>query len=154
MLAEQREPRYTRAERRAPQRERPFEAHRSEPNYWLSCLLISEDAMAPYVRGEQDELWQHESGKSSPGEILNALSTFGAEGRPIWKPMHMQPIYRNNKFVTVNGNGRGQSNAYNSEHCVDVGAKLFRCGLCLPSDNKMTPEQQDKVIEIVRRCFQ
>ena len=68
--------------------------------------------------------------------------------------MHMQPIYRTNAFVTVEGNGRGRSNAYIVETGVDVGADIFRRGLCLPSDNKMTVEQQGKVMEIIRRCFE
>lgn len=131
----------------------PFDVEKSQPNFWLSCLIIDEDAMAPHVRGEQDELWKRESGKSSPGEILAAIAAFGAEGRPIWKPMHMQPIYRTNPFVTVEGNGRSRTNAYIKGSGVDVGADIFRRGLCLPSDNKMTEEQQDKVIEIIHRCF-
>ncbi|MBR4587112.1 MAG: DegT/DnrJ/EryC1/StrS family aminotransferase [Lachnospiraceae bacterium] len=131
----------------------PIDFENSEPNYWLSCILINESAMEPFVRGENDELWQHESGKSSPGEILAALAAFNAEGRPIWKPMHMQPIYRTNPFVTVEGNGRGRTNAYISGSSVDVGADIFRRGLCLPSDNKMTAEQQDIVIEIIKNCF-
>lgn len=121
----------------------PWERKRSVPNFWLSCLIINEEAMAPHVRGEQDELWKHEPGKSSPGEILAAIRAFGGEGRPIWKPMHMQPIYRTNAFVTVDGNCSR----------IDVGADIFRRGLCLPSDNKMTVKQQDKVIEIIKRCF-
>ncbi len=132
----------------------PFDENKSEPNFWLSCCLIDESAMAPHVRGEQDELFIHEPGKSSPGEILAAISAFKAEGRPIWKPMHCQPIYRTHKFVTVEGNGRGRSNAYIAGSGADVGADLFRRGLCLPSDNKMTAEQQDIVIEIIHRCFQ
>jgi len=131
----------------------PYDAERAQPNFWLSCLLINEDAMAPMVRGERDYLWKYESGKSSPQEILEAISAFNAEGRPIWKPMHMQPIYRTNPFVTVEGNGRGRSNAYISGSGIDVGADIFRRGLCLPSDNKMTPEQQDRIIEIIHRCF-
>ena len=136
-----------------PEQMNPFDAEKSEPNYWLSCMLIDENAMAPYVRGEQDELWQTEKGKSSPGEILGAIAAFNAEGRPIWKPMHMQPIYRMNVFVTAEGNGRGCTNAYIAGSGIDVGADIFRRGLCLPSDNKMTPDQQDKVIEIIHRCF-
>ncbi|WP_196812498.1 DegT/DnrJ/EryC1/StrS family aminotransferase [Butyrivibrio sp. XPD2002] len=133
----------------------PYDAEKSEPNFWLSCILVDEDAMAPFVRGEKDQLWQHESGKSSPGEILAVLNTFGAEGRPIWKPMHCQPIYRSNAFITKTGNGRARSNAYIQESgMVDCGADIFRRGLCLPSDNKMTAEQQEKVIEIIHRCFQ
>lgn len=132
----------------------PYDSEKSEPNFWLSCCLIDEAAMAPHVRGEQDELFIHEPGKSSPGEILAAIAAFKAEGRPIWKPMHCQPIYRTHKFVTVEGNGRGRSNAYIAGSGADVGADLFRRGLCLPSDNKMTAEQQDVVIDIIHRCFQ
>ena len=79
----------------------PWDEEKSEPNFWLSCLLIDEDAMAPHVRGEKDELWTTEPGKSSPGEILAAISAFNAEGRPIWKPMHMQPLYRSHPFIGV-----------------------------------------------------
>lgn len=134
----------------------PYDAENSVPNFWLSCMLINEDAMAPHVRGEQDELWNPMQGvnKSSPGEILSAISYFGAEGRPIWKPMHMQPIYRTHSFVTVEGNGRGRANAYTTSSGVDVGADIFRRGLCLPSDIKMTMEQQDRVIDIIHRCFE
>ena len=125
------------------------------PNYWLSCLLIDKDAMCPQVRGEQDNLYVSEVGKSCPTEILEALAAFNAEGRPIWKPMHMQPIYRMHGFVTKTGNGRGKSNAYIAgETAVDIGADIFERGLCLPSDNKMTMEQVDKVCEIIRRCFE
>lgn len=82
------------------------------------------------------------------------LAAFGAEGRPLWKPMHMQPVYRMNAFVTREGNGRGNSDAYLEKgNAMDVGADLFERGLCLPSDNKMTEEEQERVIEIVERCF-
>lgn len=131
----------------------PFE-NVSVPNYWLSCLLIDEDAMAPMVRGEQDYLYKHEPGKSSPQEILDVIAAFNAEGRPIWKPMHMQPIYRMNPFVTAEGNGRSRTNAYIKGSGIDVGVDIFARGLCLPSDNKMTAEQQDVIIEIIHRCFQ
>ena len=131
----------------------PWDEEKSIPNFWLSCLLIKPEAMAPHVRRELDEFWRHEDGKSSPGEILAALASFNAEGRPIWKPMHMQPIYRENCFITVEGNESGRSNAFIEGKGVDVGADIFRRGLCLPSDNKMTPDQQDKVIEIIKRCF-
>jgi dTDP-4-amino-4,6-dideoxygalactose transaminase len=66
----------------------------------------------------------------------------------------MQPIYRMNPFVTADGNGRAKSNAYISGSSVDVGMDIFERGLCLPSDNKMTAEQQDVVIEIIRKCFE
>lgn len=126
-----------------------------ELNYWLSCLLIDEDAMCRQVRGEKDYLYISEPEKSCPQEILDVLAAFNAEGRPIWKPMHLQPIYRMSGFVTREGNGRARSNAYIEGNAVaDVGADIFRRGLCLPSDNKMTVEEQERVIEIIRRCFE
>ncbi len=131
----------------------PYDEEKSVPNFWLSCMLINEDAMAPQVRGENDYLYHTEPGKSSPSEILEAIATFKAEGRPVWKPMHCQPIYRTHKFITIDGNGRGKTNAYIAGGGIDVGADLFRRGLCLPSDNKMTPEQQDIIIDIIHRCF-
>ena len=136
-----------------PVKMNPWNREKSIPNFWLSCCIIDEDAMAPMVRSEQDFLYKSEKGKSCPQEILDALASFNAEGRPIWKPMHMQPIYRTNPFVTVEGNGRGRSNAYIKGSGIDVGADIFRRGLCLPSDNKMTLEQQDRIIEIIHRCF-
>ncbi len=131
----------------------PYDEKKSEPNFWLSCMLIDKDAMCKQVRGEKDVLYVSEPGKSCPTEILDAISALNAEGRPIWKPMHMQPIYRTHAFITENGNGRGNSNAYIVGWGVDVGADIFRRGLCLPSDNKMTAEQQDRVLEIIHRCF-
>ena len=126
-----------------------------KPNYWLSCLLVNKEAMCRQIRGEQKSLYVSEPGKSCPTEILEALSAFNAEGRPIWKPMHMQPIYRMHSFVIREGNGRGKSNAYFAEENVaDVGMDIFERGLCLPSDNKMTMEQVDRVCEIVKRCFE
>ncbi len=101
----------------------PYDAVNSVPNYWLSCMLIDESAVKHV----------------SPEKILAALTEMNAEGRPIWKPMHMQPMYRNHAFVTA------------AE--TDVGADIFARGLCLPSDNKMTPEQQDAIIAAIRDCF-
>jgi len=132
----------------------PYDEEHSEPNFWLSCLLIDRDAMCPQVRGEKEALFIPEPGKSCPTEILEALAWFHAEGRPIWKPMHMQPIYRMNPFITAAGNGRARSNAYIQEVKVpDVGADIFERGLCLPSDNKMTEDEQKQIIEIIHRCF-
>lgn len=139
----------------------PYDKDSSEPNFWLSCLLIEPEAMCKQVRGEQEALYLSEAGKTCPTEILETLARYNAEGRPIWKPMHMQPIYRMNGFVTREGNGRAKTNAYISGGAVgkdgrplDVGMDLFHRGLCLPSDNKMTEEEQKKVIEIIRSCFE
>ena len=129
-------------------------------NYWLSCLIIDEEAMCKQMRSESEALYISEHGKSCPTEILDTLAKYNAEGRPIWKPMHMQPIYRMHGFVTREGDGRGRTNAYISAGTIgldgkplDVGMDIFRRGLCLPSDNKMTVGEQDRVIEIVRACF-
>ncbi len=122
----------------------PFDENNSVPNYWLSCMLIDPEAMCRQVRSEKEALYIPESGKSCPTEILETLAKYNAEGRPIWKPMHMQPIYRNHDFVTKEGIGKS----------IDVGMDIFHRGLCLPSDIKMTEEQQKKVIEIVKSCFE
>ena len=127
----------------------------SEPNFWLSCLLIDPSAICKQVRGDCDAAYIKERGKTCPTEILETLAKYNAEGRPIWKPMHLQPIYRMNPFVTASGNGRAGSNAYIAgDKPLDVGADIFARGLCLPSDNKMTEDEQAAVIEIVRSCFE
>ena len=125
-----------------------------EPNYWLSCLLIDEEAMCRQIRSEQDVCYVREEGKSCPTEILEAIASINAEGRPIWKPMHMQPIYRLNPFIVRDGIGRARSNAYIDGGAVDVGMDIFNRGLCLPSDNKMTAEEQERVIGVIRSCFE
>lgn len=122
-----------------PVRMNPYIEDIMEPNFWLSCMIIDKEAMSRQVRSENDALYISESGKSCPTEILEALARHNAEGRPIWKPMHMQPIYRMNKFVKADA--------------VDVGADIFERGLCLPSDIKMTVEEQDTVIQIIKNCF-
>lgn len=131
----------------------PIDFENSEPNYWLSCMILDKDAMCRQVRGEQDALYVPEHGKSCPTEILDAIASINAEGRPIWKPMHMQPIYRMNPFVVRDGNGRARTNAYISGGASDIGMDIFSRGLCLPSDNKMTVEQQDRIIEVIKSCF-
>lgn len=137
-----------------PVKMNPFEEGKANPNFWLSCLLVDRDAMCKQVRSETEALFVPEHGKTCPTEILQALVSIKAEGRPIWKPMHAQPIYRMNPFITVSGSGRAKTNAYISGTFEDVGMDIFDRGLCLPSDNKMTVEQQDRVIEVIRRCFE
>ena len=139
----------------------PFDEENSVPNYWLSCMLIDENAMCKQVRGENEVAYIKEKGKTCPTEILETMMKYNAEGRPIWKPMHMQPIYRMNGFVTREGNGRGKTNAYiqggalgKDGRPLDVGMDIFQRGLCLPSDNKMTEEEQNIIIEIIRSCFE
>ena len=132
----------------------PFDKEKSNPNFWLSCLIVDKAAMCKQVRSESDNCYIKEKGKSCPTEILEAISLINAEGRPIWKPMHNQPIYRMNPFITSDGNGRAKTNAYISGEATDVGMDIFDRGLCLPSDNKMTAEEQDRVIKVIRDCFE
>jgi len=124
-----------------------------EPNYWLSAMIIGRTAMCRQLRDDCNALYIPEKGKSCPTEILEAIGSINAEGRPIWKPMHMQPMYRINHFVTTAGEGRARTNAYIAGGVADVGADIFARGLCLPSDNKMTEEQQDSIISIIKSCF-
>ncbi len=112
----------------------------TEPNFWLSCLLVDEDAMTEQIRSDHDSRYTKESGKSCPDEIREVLASYNIETRPIWKPMHLQPIYADHDFITA-ADGI----------CVDE--DIFNRGLCLPSDIKMTVEEQDAVIEIIRSLF-
>ncbi len=123
-----------------PVKMNPFDEENTEPNFWLSCMIINEDAMCKQERGDLTASYETESGKSCPTEILEKIAEINAEGRPIWKPMHMQPIYKNNPFVSVDKK--------------DVGADIYERGLCLPSDNKMTADEQAVIIEVVKRCFE
>ncbi len=118
----------------------PYNPDECEPNFWLSCLLINEEAMCSQTRTDFKASYISQKGKSCPTEILERLEKYNIEGRPIWKPMHLQPIYKNNPFVSLSGE--------------NVGSDIFTRGLCLPSDNKMTPDEQDMVIEIIRSCFE
>ena len=125
-----------------------------EPNYWLSAFTIDPDYMCKHVRGECDALYIPEEGKSCPTEILEVISSINAEGRPIWKPMHMQPMYRMHECIGREGTIRAKTNAYVAGEVTDVGADIFQRGVCLPSDNKMTVEQQDRIIEAIKACFE
>lgn len=132
----------------------PYNKDTMEPNFWLSCMIIEKDAMCKQVRSETEAMYISEPGKTCPTEILETLAKYNAEGRPIWKPIHMQPIYRLNPFITKDGNGRARTNAYIAGGSMDVGMDIFDRGLCLPSDINMTEEEQEIVISIIRSCFE
>ena len=125
----------------------PYDKENSEPNYWLSCLLIDKEAMKLENSGD------NKCGKTNPKEILEVLSSFNAEGRNIWKPMHLQPIYKFNSFITKDSSDKEIIDKVGYQKNIDVGKDIFERGLCLPSDSKMTVEQQDIVIELIKRCF-
>ena len=124
-----------------PVKMNPFDEGKSVPNYWLSCMIIDKDAMAEQKRGPLEAKYEIESGKTCPTEILEKLAAENAEGRPIWKPMHMQPEYINNGFVSTLED-------------LNAGEDIFNRGLCLPSDNKMSVEDQAEIITIIRACFE
>lgn len=138
--------RYREGFRGLPLTMNPYDAENSEPNFWLSCMLIDEAGMCSQQIGETAAAYESEPGKSCPTEILEKLACCNAEGRPIWKPMHMQPIFKGNDFVTREGNGE-------TVKTNNVGYDIFHRGLCLPSDIKMTEQEQDMIIGIVRSCF-
>ena len=114
----------------------PYDWEKSTPNFWLSCLLIDKDHMSDQRRTETEAFYDEEHGKSCPTEIIDALALNNIESRPIWKPMHLQPIYKD--CLSVGGG---------------VSEDIFERGVCLPSDIKMSKSQQDRIIEIVKRCF-
>lgn len=116
----------------------PFDERNSEPNFWLSCLTVNPEGMCSQTRDDCRPTYIREHGKSCPTEILETLLSFNAEGRPLWKPMHMQPLFAENDFITAGEN---------------VGEDLFQRGLCLPSDINMTVEQQEVIIDIIKHCF-
>ena len=94
----------------------------SNPNFWLSCLTIDEDAMET----------------CNPDKLRETLNALNIESRPIWKPMHMQPVYAECDMITCGDN---------------VGEDIFARGICLPSDIKMTEEEQQDVIDAIKACF-
>ena len=116
----------------------PYDPDTMSPNFWLSCILINGEAMCCQERSDTASSYRTEPGKTCPDEIYETLLKYNAESRPLWKPMHLQPLYREHAFISCG---------------TDVGADLFRRGLCLPSDIKMTLEEQDQIIAIVRSCF-
>lgn len=154
--------RYKEGLKNLPIKMNPFDEDIMEPNYWLSCMIIDEEAMSKEVRGDLDYLYIPEKGKTSPHEILDVLASINAEGRPIWKPMHKQPIFRNNDFINRYGKANALTNAYIEGGLIDesdnlpedICSDIFKRGLCLPSDNKMTVEEQEVIIEAIRACFE
>ncbi|MBQ4569523.1 MAG: DegT/DnrJ/EryC1/StrS family aminotransferase [Ruminococcus sp.] len=146
--------RYKEGLRDLPLSMNPYDPDTMEPNFWLSCILIDKDAMCEQIRGENYTCYKSESGKSCPDEILETLAKYNVQARPIWKPMHMQPVYRMNDFVAIDDEGRGVVTSWDSDNKFDVGADIFQRGLCLPSDIKMTAEEQERIIQIIRSCFE
>ena len=119
----------------------PYDENSMEPNYWLSCIFINDDAMCKSERDDNKAYYTSEQGKTCPDEIMEILESYNVQSRPIWKPMHVQPLFKDNAFVA-------------KDDVSDVGSDVFRRGLCLPSDVKMTAEEQETIIQIIRSCFE
>lgn len=92
------------------------------PNYWLTCITIKT------------------SSKVLPNDIIDALEKENIESRPVWKPMHIQPIFEKYEFFTQCDKG-------------SVSEDLFNRGVCLPSDTKITDEELNMVISIIVELF-
>ena len=121
--------RYKEGLKALPIKMNPYDEKNSEPNFWLSCLIIDKKAMCKQVRSEKEALFISETGKTCPAEILEELAKYNVEGRPIWKPMHMQPLFRMNPFITKEGSGRARTNAYisgKSLSLIHISARKYR----------------------------
>ena len=93
-----------------------------QSNYWLSVMTLKETS------------------KVKPLDIMLALEAENIESRPVWKPMHLQPIFKQYPFFTVSEN-------------IPVSEDYFNRGVCLPSDTKMTTEQQNHIIQLIKKLF-
>lgn len=96
----------------------------TKPNHWLSVITIDKDS------------------KVKPLNIMETLEKENIDSRPVWKPMHLQPVFKEYDFITAKNDG------------TSVSEDLFNRGVCLPSDTKMTEEEQERVIDIIKKCFE
>lgn len=132
----------------------------TEPNFQTSCMTVESSILFQETRSEQGYEYQSRHGTAAPMEILDALEAFGLKGSPVWKPMHMQPIFRKYDQVTLDGSrvewGRGKhGEAKHEDFWVrsNESADIFQKGLCLPSYVGITEEEQEWVMEIVCSCY-
>lgn len=131
----------------------PFDSAKNSPNYWLSAMTVNPDAMCGQRWGKDDVSYEAERNKSCPAELKTVLDGMNAESRPIWKPMHLQPLYRECDFIMSAKNIGRTDLAGLSEFDDSVGADIFYRGICLPSDIKMTQDEQQRIIRLVWDCF-
>ena len=132
----------------------------TEPNFQTSCMTVESSILFQEIRSEREYEYQSRHGTAAPMEILDALKAFGIEGRPVWKPLHMQPIFRNCDQITLDGSRmeweKGKREGAKQEEFwvrSNESADVFRKGICLPSDVRMTEEEQERVVEIVWSCY-
>lgn len=127
----------------------------TQPNYLLSCMTSESNIAFQETRSGRAYTYTDQHGTAAPMEIYDALQAFGAQSSPVYKPMHMQPVFQNYEQITLDGCLRAYRDFHQDDFWVrcDEGKRIFESGLCLPSDIGMTEEEQDRVIEIVNACF-
>lgn len=127
----------------------------TEPNYWISCMTSESNILFQETRSGRDYTYTDQHGTAAPMEIYDALQAFGAESRPVYKPMHMQPVFQDCEQITLDGGRRAYQEFDQDDFWVrcNESKRIFESGLCLPSDIRMTNEEQDRIIEIVNACF-
>ena len=94
----------------------------NKPNYWLSCITLKEESII------------------KPIDIMVALEKENIESRPVWKPMHLQPVFKDYEF-------------FSAKEGMSVSEDLFNRGVCLPSDTKMTEKDMQRIVSIIEGCF-
>lgn len=127
----------------------------TRPNYWITAMTCESNIQFRETRDDRRYTYEDIHGTAAPMEIYEALEAFHVESRPVYKPMSMQPVFRNHEHFTLDGPWRMYENFRNDTFWVrcDMARQYFESGICLPSDVRMTAEEQDKVIEIVCACY-
>ena len=127
----------------------------TEPNYWISCMTVKSSIAFQETRSEREYTYESQHGTAAPMEILDAFQAFNVEGKTVLKPLHMQPIFCNHEQITLDGGRRTYEQFYMDSFLIrgNESAALFKRGLCLPSDIRMTEEEQERVMDMVYASF-
>ena len=127
----------------------------TEPSYWHSCMTVESSIGFIERRSEREYEYVSQHGTAAPMEILDALAAFGAEGKPVWKPMHMQPFFKDCDQVSLDGSKKDYESSGHKGPLVrcNESAEIFRKGICLPADVRMTEAEQNRVIDIIFSCY-
>lgn len=127
----------------------------TRPNYWMTAMTCESNIQFMETRSDRDYTYQDIHGTAAPMEIYDALMAFRIASRPVYKPMSMQPVFRNNEHFTLDGPWRMYECFYNDTFWLrcDMARQYYESGICLPSDASMTEEEQDRVIDVVLACY-
>lgn len=127
----------------------------TRPNYWITAMTCESSIQFMETRNDRNYTYQDIHGTAAPMEIYDALEAFGVESRPVYKPMSMQPVFRNNEHFTLDGPWRMYESFRHDTFWQrsDVARQYYESGVCLPSSVEMTQEMQDRVIDIVCACY-